>query len=165
MKLPYLIEKVADQTSVMDIVIIAILSMYIIFPVSTPLSMVPLIDSPVGYVVLFAIAVGLFTYTSPLLAIVFIFAAYELLRRNNYAAPSSPIPEATQYLANRVPQSTVTQSEKNNELKEMNPPVAKTLEEEAVALSCTNVSTPDVFVPMSYLPVAERSSIGATLYN
>ena len=148
-----------------DIVLLAVFALYIVFPISTPLWLVPYIDSPLGLVVLFAAAVALFLYTSPILAIVFLFVIYELLRRNHYSAPHSPIPLATQYLANRVPASTPTQSQKDTELKQMNPVQPRSLEEEVVAEKAPAPSAaPQIAVQKAFLPVADKSSLGASLY-
>jgi hypothetical protein len=148
-----------------DIVLLAVFALYIVFPISTPLWLVPYIDSPLSLVVLFAAAIALFLYTSPILAIVFLFVIYELLRRNHYSAPHSPIPLATQYLANRIPASTPTQVQKDSELQQMNPVQQKTLEEEVVAEKAPVPSTPhEIAVQKSYLPVADKSSLSASLY-
>jgi hypothetical protein len=151
--------------SVIDVVLLAVFAVYILFPISTPLWLVPYIDSPLGLVAMFVVAVTLFMYTSPVLAVVFLFVAYELLRRNHYAAPHSPIPAATQYLANRIPASTPTQAQKDSELRQMNPAQARSLEEEVVAEKAPIVaSSPTVVATQSYLPTADKSSLGASLY-
>ena len=152
--------------SAVDFVLLLVFVAYILLPVSTPLWLVPYVDSPIGLVALFAVAIVLFVYTSPVLAVVFLFVAYELLRRNHYAAPHSPIPDATQYLTNRVPTAVPTQSQKDQELREMNPPQHKSLEEEVVAQKAPVPSAPhDVVMPShNVLPVADKSSLGASLW-
>ncbi len=146
---------------VFDILLLALFVIYIVFPVSTPQFMVPFIDSPIGMVILFAVAVALFIYRSPILGVLFIYVAYELLRRNHYEAPSSPIVLDTQYYANRVPQKLPSQSEKNVELKAMNPPQPKTLEEDVISEHApVGVSNLPVFSESSFHPVNEKSTLG-----
>lgn len=164
MQFPF-IQKIFRQLGVVDVGLLVVFVLYIVFPVSTPIWLVPYIDSSMGLVALFLAAMGLFVYASPLLAIVFLFVAYEMLRRNHYVAPSSSIPDATQYLANRVPKAAATQAEKNADLKQMNPAQPKTLEEEIVGLRAPIAqSEPTTFVHTAYLPVADKSSIGASLF-
>ena len=146
-----------------DIAILAVFIVYIVFPVSTPQVLVPIIDSPIGMAVMFAVAVGLFVYRSPILGVLFVFVAYELLRRNHYEPPASPIQTKTQYLANRVPQALPTQSQKNSDLQLMNPAKPATLEEEIVAKDTPlGRSQLPVFTNTSFQPVADRSQLGMT---
>jgi hypothetical protein len=159
--------KLADifsKFSPVDIVLLIVFIVYLVFPVSTPLWLVPYIDSPMGLVAIFFAALALFLYTSPILAVVFLFVAYELLRRNHYNAPHSQIPSGTQYMANRIPASTPTQDQKNQELRDMNPAQQKSLEEEVVAQKAPIVGAgSSIVVSQSFLPVADKSSLGASL--
>jgi len=165
MNIPPMLRKLVEDVKMPEMILMGLFVVYFVFPISTPLALVPWIDSPIGLVILFVIAVSLFLHMAPIVGILFLLVAYELLRRNHYTAPASPIPEATQYLANRVPQSTVTQSEKNSDLKQLNPPQPKSLEEEMVSQSSPHVNqSPDVFVPNTYLPLADKSSLGASLF-
>ena len=148
-----------------DILLLAIFIIYIVFPVDTPNFLVPIIESPIGLVLLFAIAVSLFVYKTPILGVLFIFVAYELLRRNHYVKPASPIIESTKYMANRVPtEIPTTQKQKNTDLKHMNAPVEKTLEEEVIEKeSPVGKSNLPAYVESAFQPVADRSNLGMTL--
>lgn len=146
---------------IFDIGLLALFVIYIVFPVPTPQWLVPLIDSPIGMVTMFAVALGLFVYQSPILGVLFIFVAYELLRRNHYASPRSPIVPTTQYSANRVPQKIPTQAEKNIELQVLNPPKIATLEEEVISKeSPLGVSHPIIGVETSFHPSNSKSVLG-----
>jgi len=147
-----------------DIVILVVFIVYIVFPVSTPHFLVPVVDSPIGMTVMFIMAVGLFIYRSPILGVLFVFVVYELLRRNHYDPPTSPIQTETQYLANRVPQALPTQSQKNSDLQSMNPAKPATLEEEVVAKDTPvgRSELPPAFANTSFQPVADRSQLGMT---
>ena len=153
------------KLGVFDIALLALFVVYIALPISTPQLLVPLIDSPIGMVVIFAAAVALFAYRSPILGVLFVFVAYELLRRNHYIPPASPIVTETQYLANRVPQALPTQSQKNAELKSMNPATPASLEEEVVAKDApVGVSHLPVFTDSGFQPVADHSKLGMSAF-
>lgn len=146
---------------VFDIILLALFVIYIVFPVSTPQFMSSFIDSPMGMVVIFAVAVSLFIYRNPILGVLFIFVAYELLRRNHYVPPSSPIVLDTQYYANKVPQKLPSQEEKNAELRALNPYHPKTLEEDVISEQAPiGVSQLPVMSETTFHPVSEKSTLG-----
>ena len=61
---------------VFDIILLALFVIYVVFPVPTPQWLVPAIDSPIGMLIIFAVAVSLFVYRSPILGLFFILVAY-----------------------------------------------------------------------------------------
>lgn len=145
---------------VLDILLLAVFVIYIAFPISTPQWLVPLIDSPIGMLVIFIITVSLFVYRNPILGILYIFVAYELFRRNHYVVPASPIVSETQYMANRVPQKIPSQSEKNDELQTLNPPHVSTLEEEIILKETPiGVSNLPVIVDTTFVPSNDKSTL------
>jgi len=155
LKLSYL-----KKFDVFDIILLALFITYIVFPISTPQWLVPAIDSPLGMLVIFVVTVSLFVYRNPILGVLYIFVAYELLRRNHYVAPASPIVEDTQYLVNRVPQKIPTQAEKNVELQALNPPHAATLEEEIISKeSPIGVSNLPVIMDTTFVPLNDKTAL------
>ena len=151
------------KLGVFDIILLALFVIYVVFPVPTPQWLVPSIDSPIGMLVMFAVAVSLFVYRSPILGVLFIFVAYELLRRNHYIPPASPIVAETQYSANRVPQKIPNQAEKNAELRSLNTPMSASLEEEIVAKeSPIGVSQLPTGLETTFSPVSDKSTLGMT---
>jgi hypothetical protein len=145
---------------VFDIILLALFVIYIVFPIPSPQWLVPLIGSSIGLLVLFAVTISLFVFRSPILGVLFIFVAYELLRRNHYVAPSSPVVLDTQYYVNRVPQKLPSQREKNAELNALNPPRPATLEEEVVEKQSPIGTSPlPVIVETGFHPMNERSSL------
>ena len=150
-----------------DFGLLVVFIIYIVFPVSTPDVLVPYIDSPLGLVFMFIVTIMLFLYTSPLLGILYIFVVYEVLRRNHYNAPASQVSEDTLQMANRVPKQLPTQKEKDAELKAMNPSHESTLEEQVISVKAPigKGDMPSSIISSTYQPVAETSSIGATLYS
>lgn len=151
------------KLGVFDIALLALFVIYVVFPISTPSFLVPVVDSPLGMVALFVAALGLFLYRSPVLGVLFVFVAYELMRRNHYVPPASPIQMETQYLANRIPQALPTQSQKNSELSAMNPSKSDSLEEEVIAKEAPVGKSPlPVFSDATYLPTADKTKLGMT---
>jgi len=149
---------------VLDIILLALFVIYIVFPIPSPQWLVPLVDSPLGMLVLFVVTLSLFVYRSPILGVLYIFVAYELLRRNHYAVPSSPIVSETQYVVNRAPKAIPTQAEKNAELQTLNPPHSDTLEEEIVSKDApVGVSQLPVGMETSFHPANDKSSLGMSM--
>ena len=112
-----------------------------------------MVDSPLGMISIFCVTLYLFLYTNPVLGILYIFVAYELLRRSSNVTARSAI---IQY----VP----SQSNKDAELKQMNPPVEKTLEEEMVDIRAPiGKSSAVEFVNSDFKPVADKIVNGASL--
>ena len=115
---------------------------------------------------MFVVTISLFLYTSPILGVLYIFVVYEVLRRNHYSAPASQIPIGTMQMATRVPKSVPTQQEKDLELRAMNPSNGKSLEEEVIEVKAPigKSDLTSALVQSSVQPVAEKSSIGASMF-
>ena len=152
--------KVFKGIKLPELLMFAIFALDLIFPVSTPSAIAPYIESPLGLLVIFCITVGLFIHSNPLLAVLYIFVAYTLLRR------SATIKNVSQYI-----ETTKTTSEKNREVKaqiqEATPPHEEartaqvgatqptTLEEEVVNENAPiGRSETVVFQQSSYKPVS-----------
>jgi hypothetical protein len=149
---------------VLDIILLALFVIYIVFPVQSPQWLVPLIDSPFGMLVMFVVTLSLFVYRSPILGVLYIFVAYELLRRNHHSAPSSPDLPSTEYVVNREPKAIPTQAEKNAELQTLNPLQSGTLEEEIVAKETpVGVSQLPIGMETSFHPANDKSSLGMSI--
>jgi hypothetical protein len=137
----------------LELALFIIFILYIIFPLDTPKGLAPYVDSPLGIIVIFCVTVYLFLYTNPILAVLYIFVAYELLRRSSNVNARSAIIEYTP-----------TQQKKDTELKEMNPSKDKTLEEEMVEIRAPLGSDePPAFVSSSFKPVADKVIQGTSM--
>jgi hypothetical protein len=138
------------KMSVLEMFVIAIFIVYIIFPIATPMFMAPYVESPLGMIVIFCITVFLFIYSNPVLAVLYVFVAYELLRRSTKAIRPSPLSNYIQY--------TQPEIKKDNELNAMkqNLPLENiTLEEVVVAnMAPIGKSDPISFSMSTYKPVA-----------
>lgn len=149
-----------------DIALLAIFVIYIVFPIETPKSMAPLVNSPLGLAFMFAVTVALFVYKSPVLGVLYILVAYEALRRSHGEAPASPIVQETKHMANRVGHVLPsTQASKDAEIQSMNPVVATSLEEEVIAKDApVGKSELPTFKETSFKPVADKSELQMTQY-
>ncbi len=137
----------------LEIALFVVFILYIIFPFSTPSGVANMIDSPLGIIVIFCVTVFLFTYTNPILGVLYIFVAYELIRRSSQATGSTAIMEYTP-----------TQAKKDVEMRAMNPPKETTLEEEIINSRAPIAVSPVVeFIGADFKPVYDRIVDGASM--
>jgi hypothetical protein len=92
------------------------------------------------------LTIYLVLYTTPILAVLSLFIAYELFRRSNNQ--SSPIPIST---------NTVSQYKRDTQMKKLNPPKTVTLEEEMVAqMAPLGVGSSIEYTDSSFKPIADK---------
>lgn len=131
--------------SPLEISLLIIFILYIVLPIQTPSFLAGFVESPIGMTTIFLVTISLFFYTHPMIAILYIFVAYELLRRSAKARGHVVF---TEY--------TPSESKKSDEMKAMNPVVKETLEEELVEkMAPIGKSDLSVYTPSSFKPVAE----------
>lgn len=104
--------------SPIEYVLLVLFILYLILPINLPEYFAKFVETPLGIIGLFLITVALFAYVNPILGVLYIFVAYELLRRSSYTTGK------TAYI-----EYTPTQLIKDEKMRKMNPPVEKTLEE------------------------------------
>jgi len=127
--------------------------LFIVLPLRVPYFIASSIDSPLGMVVLLGVTVYLFLYTHPILGVLYILVAYELLRRSSAMTARTAIIEYTP-----------SQQKKDEELKAMNPPQSATLEEEIIGLRAPVGKGAIVDkITTSFKPVADKLIDGASL--
>jgi hypothetical protein len=132
--------------SKLEMVILALFAVYIAVDIEMPESIASYIDSTLGMVCVLLVALFLFVYYNPILGVVGLFVAYEIVRRSAR-------------MNNRVPMMTYvpTQAKKDAEIAEMNPSVPATLEEEMVAqMAPIGKSSLITYVSSEYKPIAEN---------
>lgn len=66
-----------------EILLLVLFIIYLVFPIKTPFFLNNIIESPIGLIIIFIITISFFLYSNPVLAILFLFVAYELLRRSS----------------------------------------------------------------------------------
>lgn len=137
--------------TVLEIVLVALFLLAIFAPYEIPASVGYFIDSSLGMIVFFLITLGLFVYFHPILGIVYLGVAYELIRRSALGLKQVPI---IQY--------TPTQEKKDAEMKSYNPPKFTSLEEEVVAKRGPDNIQQGPVVETTFKPVAQN--IQGSLY-
>jgi len=100
--------------SLLEYITLGIFILYVVFPIQTPTLAKGYITSPIGLIVLFSVAAALFLYSRPVLAVLFVLVAYELLRRSSneasYQAKDSVADNTVQeynYVADKVAHDSV----------------------------------------------------------
>ena len=145
----------SKSLSSLEITALVVFIIYIIFPFKTPSFLSGVVNTPIGLIVVLVITLYLFFYTNPILGIVYIFVAYELLRR------SSLVKTGDSYIV----QSTPSEIKRTNEMVQMNPVRTVTLEEDVIAtMAPAQVFNADPELDSSFQPVAERV-VGASMYR
>ena len=141
--------------SPLEILLFVLFVVYIVFSIPTPFFLIPLLDSPLGLGFVIITTLYLFLYTTPILGILSIFVAYEMLRRSSKLTGTTPIMKYTP-----------TQAKKDKYMKEMNPPTnVLTLEEEIVKqMAPIGKSDPSTYMDTSYKPVADKLIDGVALF-
>jgi hypothetical protein len=131
--------------SQLELILLLIFVIYLVLPIDTPELLSGIIDSPLGMLSLFILGVYLFFNCNPILAIVYILFAYELLRRSSKKNGRQTIIKYTP-----------SQDKKDAQMKAMNPPVKETLEEEIIDnMAPIGHSDPSVFTDSTFKPVAD----------
>jgi hypothetical protein len=105
----------------MEFGMLALFIIYLVMDVYPPELFASYIDTSLGMVGILLITLYVFMNYNPILGVVFLFVAYEIVRRSAR-------------VNNRVPMmlNTPSQAKKDAELAAMNPPLATSLEEDVV---------------------------------
>ena len=132
--------------SQLEFALFVIFILYIVLPIQTPGFLAGMVDSSLGMLTIFIVTIYLFFNVNPILAVIYVFVAYELLRRSaNRTGRVSMI------------KYTPTQAKKDSELRAMNPARPESLEEEVVQkMAPIGHSDPSVFTSSSFKPVADN---------
>jgi hypothetical protein len=133
--------------SAIEIGILILFVIYLVFDIYPTDSMAKYIDTPIGMGATLIVTLYMFMTFSPILGVISLFVAYEVVRRSAR-------------INNRVAmiQYTPTQERKNVELAEMNPPQSATLEEEMVnSMAPIGKSSMISYQTSEFKPIAEDS--------
>lgn len=138
--------KIFQSLSKLELALLIIFILYIIFPIDTPDFLAGMVDSSLGMLTIFVVTLYLFLNVNPIIAVIYIFVAYELIRRSSLKSGKVVV---TQY--------TPTQTKKDNDMKAMNPPRTKSLEEEVISqMAPIGHSDANSYVMTSFKPVADK---------
>ena len=138
------------NASPLEVILFIVFVLYIVFQPRTPPVLSGLIDTPVGTMVVLAFAVYLFLYTHPVLGVLSIFVAYELLRRSATIAQYTP---------------TFTEQPKvDAKMQSFNQPTEKTLEEDVVA-QMAPIEVSSNYLELGFKPVSENTHGASAMSN
>jgi hypothetical protein len=141
----------------LEITTLGVFVIYIIFPFRTPGFMANMINTPIGLFGVLLVTLYLFFYTNPILGVVYIFVAYELLRRSALVKSNG----GDAYMVKHTP----SEDKRQAEMVKMNPTRSVTLEEDVIrTMAPAQVFNKDMAFSTDFKPVAERVS-GASLYK
>lgn len=129
-----------------EMLLLAGFVVYVVAPIPVPTFLAGVFDSSLGMLMLFVATLFLFFYVNPILGVVFIFVAYEILRRSAQFTGRTAI---LQY--------TPTQIKKDIQMKAMNPVKSESLEEEVInKMAPVGHSDISVYTASTFKPVAEK---------
>jgi hypothetical protein len=152
--------KLSDFTSSLsplEIATLVVFVIYIIFPFTNPAVLSGVVNTPLGLVVILVTALYLFFYTNPILGVVFIFVAYELIRRSSLVKQGA----ADNYMIRSSP----SESQKAAEMNEMNPVRTVTLEEDVITkMAPAQNFHNDTAIDTGFKASVERI-VGASVYK
>lgn len=142
-----------DSLTNVETAVIVMLISYLALPIQLPDMFVNMVDSPMGTIGIFILSVYLFFNANPLIAVLFVFVAYEMFRRSSNATGKAAMIKYTP-----------TQARKDEKMKKMNPVKTTSLEEEVVnEMAPVGKSDISVFTTSTYKPVAESVG-GASMF-
>lgn len=150
--------KLSDFTkalSPLEITALVIFVIYIIFPFKSPAFLSGTANTPIGLVVLLVVTLYLFFYTNPILGVVYIFVAYELIRRSSLVRRGS----ADNYMVRSSP----SEVQRAIEMNQMNPVRVVTLEEDVISKMAPAQVFHENTIDSGFKPVAERV-VGASKF-
>jgi hypothetical protein len=133
--------------STLEIILFIVFVVYLVFQIPTPSFLIPVIDSPLGLGIVIVTTIYVFFYTTPILAILSVLVAYELLRR------SSLITKMEYPISPYLP----TQYKKDVVIKQMNPVKKVTLEEEVIdVMAPLGKNDTTTFIDTSYQTLPDK---------
>jgi hypothetical protein len=142
-----------QSLSKMEFGMLALFIIYLVMDIYPPELVASYIDTSLGMIGILLITLYVFMNYSPILGVVFLFVAYEIVRRSAR-------------INNRVPMilHTPSQAKKDAELVEMNPSPATTLEEELVGqMAPVGKSSLISYTMSEYKPVSTDIHNASTL--
>ena len=128
------------NASSLEVILFVIFVVYVVFQPRTPPVLAGLIDTPVGTAIVMVFAVYLLLYSHPVLGVLSVFVAYELLRRSS---------TVVQY----IPTMLADRPKVNAKIQSFNPPAERTLEEDVVA-QMAPIDVSSDYVETGFKPVS-----------
>lgn len=158
------IEEIKKFSS-LELTLLIIFILYLIFPLETPEYLKNIVNSPIGMIVIFIITILLFIHTNPVLAILYLFVAYELLRRSSNTSRQYKGSNKQNNTYSNIPslnENDLKNREDNSKFIEQSSDI--TLEEDIInKMSPIGKSDPIEYVQTTFKPFAEKIN-GASLF-
>ena len=151
-----------NSITTLEIIIFIVFAFYLVLNIPTPPILIPFVDSSLGLGIVVIITLYLVLYTTPLLAILSILVAYEFLRRSCAIKTGFNLkPRSTEIHLNRPREepNDYVPSEEQKEviIKEMNPEIKVTLEEEVIGeMAPVGKNDSNTFTETSYQNLPDR---------
>lgn len=130
------------NASPLEVVVFVIFILYLLVPMKIPLFLANMINNPIGMLVIVLVTIYLLLNVHPILGVLSIIVAYELIRRSK--------DKKVKHVRFEQP----TQSNKDMQMKKMNPPKSQSLEENVIE-KMAPVKTSTQYINSSYKPVSE----------
>jgi hypothetical protein len=146
-----------EKMNRLEMLLLFIFVVYLIFPIGTPSILKDYIISPMGYVTIFIVTLYLFFYSHPILAILYIFVAYELLNRSNKASM-----QQVQHVHNTINKNKQVRfneqpAKVDEKVVSVAPKQSTTLEEEIINKNApVGVSQGTNFVITGFQPITDK---------
>ncbi len=128
--------------STLEIVLSLLIVLYLVFQMRTPTNVAKLINHPIGMLVIIVLTIYLFLNVHPILGILLIIAAYELIRRSSN--------KTVKHVRFEEP----TQNKKDSDMQKMNPPKQTSLEEDVIS-KMGPIKKSTQYANSSYKPVSQ----------
>lgn len=132
------------NASTLEMILFALFAAYLVFRPESPPALTHFVDTPVGMILIIVLTAYVFLYTHPIVGILSLFVAYEIVRRNNNMTL-----KMVQYTAVEPPKQPAVLAE-------------KTLEEDMVTEHAPLHVDVSLGLP-SYKPIAEHVHNASTI--
>jgi hypothetical protein len=144
-----------NKVSPLELVLFVVFILYLIFPIPTPAIVVPYVNTNISLGAIVILTLYMFLYTTPILGVLSIFVAYELLRRSSNGHVRTKVP---------MVRHTPSQPKKDKDMKNLNPPKETTLEETIIQQMAPigKNSVAEKYVETTFKPVHDKIS-GASM--
>jgi hypothetical protein len=146
-------ESILKKENIGQLLIIIVFIIYLITGSSTPLPIASFIDTAFGKILMLLILISLFRHAHPIVSILAVFVAFELMRRSSMST-------GTYGLVRYVP----SEPRKDCQMKKMNDfPYPTTLEEEIVKQRTPLLNTGSSMNPATFHPFVENTYQASSL--
>lgn len=137
-----------------QIILAIVLVLFLILPMRIPQSIAMILESSLGMIGIFSLSIVLFLYFNPYLAVLYIFVIYELLRRTSSSIKYS---QNIQY--------TPTEAKRDDEMRKMNEPRIRTLEEDMVSkMAPLESNDSSHYIDSTFKPISDDTHNAFTMH-